>query len=110
MSSADFNRKWVSDNLMLMETNTGVKLYGTVCTDISFIANQLNENEAQLNKLTKENNCLKEENNVLNDLNNHELEAYQEKVRDLLDEKINQYHNHHEINELLKELKQELIE
>ena len=31
---------WVSDDLCLIEETTGVKLYGTVCTDISFIANQ----------------------------------------------------------------------
>ena len=52
---------WISDDLCLIEESTGVKLYGTVCTDIRFIANQLNDNNITIRRLEKKNNELTEE-------------------------------------------------
>lgn len=52
---------WITDDLCLIEESTGVKLYGTVCTDIRFIANQLNDNNNTIRRLEKKNNELTEE-------------------------------------------------
>lgn len=52
---------WITDDLCLIEESTGVKLYGTVCTDIRFIANQLNDNNITIRRLEKKNNELTEE-------------------------------------------------
>ena len=46
---------WVTDDLCLIEETTGVKLYGTVCTDISFIAKQLNMANKTIRELEGEN-------------------------------------------------------
>ena len=35
--------EWVSDDLCLIEKTTGVKFYGTVCTDIEFLGKYMNE-------------------------------------------------------------------
>jgi len=53
--------KWISDNLSLIEETTGIKLYGTVCTDITFIAKQLNDANETILRLEKENEQLKSE-------------------------------------------------
>ena len=45
------DREWFADDLCLIEKHTGVKLYGTVCTDMTFIAKQLNEKEETINFL-----------------------------------------------------------
>ena len=50
---------WISDDLCLIEETTGVKLYGTVCTDLKFIAKQLNDNNNTIRRLEKENKELK---------------------------------------------------
>ena len=52
---------WITDDLCLIEESTGVKLYGTVCTDMRFIANQLNDNNITIRRLEKKNNELTEE-------------------------------------------------
>ena len=52
---------WKSNNLCLIEENTGVSLYGTVCTDIDFIAKQLNDKIDTIERLRKENDELKKE-------------------------------------------------
>jgi prephenate dehydrogenase len=54
---------WVTDDLCLIEETTGVKLYGTVCTDISFIAKQLNMANKNIRKLEEKNKELQERNN-----------------------------------------------
>ena len=54
--------KWISDNLSLIEETTGIKLYGTVCTDITFIAKQLNDANETILRLEKENEQLKKRN------------------------------------------------
>jgi len=51
---------WVTDDLCLIEETTGVKLYGTVCTDITFIAKQLNDANKTIRELEKENKELKD--------------------------------------------------
>jgi len=51
---------WITDDLCLIEETTGVKLYGTVCTDITFIAKQLNDANKTIRKLEKENFELKQ--------------------------------------------------
>ncbi len=53
--------KWISDNLSLIEETTGIKLYGTVCTDITFIAKQLNDANETILRLEKENEQLASE-------------------------------------------------
>jgi len=53
---------WVTDDLCLIEETTGVKLYGTVCTDISFIAKQLNMANKNIRKLEEKNKELQERN------------------------------------------------
>ena len=53
---------WVTDDLCLIEETTGVKLYGTACTDISFIAKQLNMANKTIRELEEENEQLKKEN------------------------------------------------
>ena len=50
---------WITDDLCLIEETTGVKLYGTVCTDITFIAKQLNDANKTIRKLEKENITIK---------------------------------------------------
>lgn len=80
---------WVTDDLCLIEETTGVKLYGTACTDISFIAKQLNmanktirelegKNEqskmmiATLRNIILENEDLEKENKELKERNNRQ--------------------------------------
>ena len=52
---------WKSNNLCLIEETTGVSLYGTVCTDMDFIAKQLNDKIDTIERLRKENEELKKE-------------------------------------------------
>ena len=50
--------EWVSDDLCLIEKTTGVKFYGTVCTDMEFLGKYMND-------LINENEQLKKENKEL---------------------------------------------
>ena len=50
---------WITDDLCLIEETTGVKLYGTVCTDITLVAKQLNDANKTIRELEKENKELK---------------------------------------------------
>ncbi|WP_296882188.1 hypothetical protein [uncultured Methanobrevibacter sp.] len=52
---------WKSNNLCLIEETTGVSLYGTVCTDMDFIAKQLNDKIDTIERLRKENEELKKD-------------------------------------------------
>ena len=76
--------KWISDNLSLIEETTGIKLYGTVCTDITFIAKQLNDANETILRLEKENKELKSLIKALkksnNDYVNQIKKAYDEKL------------------------------
>lgn len=48
--------EWVSDDLCLIEKTTGVKFYGTVCTDMEFLGKYMNDliNENEQLKQFKE--------------------------------------------------------
>ena len=50
---------WITDDLCLIEETTGVKLYGTVCKDMDFIAKQLNDANVIIRTLEKRNEKLK---------------------------------------------------
>ena len=52
--------EWVNDDLCLIEKSTGIRLYGTVSTDMSFIANQLNMSNQTIIRLENENKELEE--------------------------------------------------
>ena len=52
--------EWVSDDLCLIEKTTGVKFYGTVCTDMEFLGKYMND-------LINENEQLKKTNGLLSD-------------------------------------------
>ena len=94
--------EWVSDDLCLIEKTTGVKFYGTVCTDMEFLAKYMNdlineneqlkstnmEYEDALGRLEEENEQLKKEkeswksiacnNSSFNSILLHELDIAQE--------------------------------
>lgn len=91
---------WVTDDLCLIEETTGVKLYGTVCTDISFIAKQLNMANKTIRELEGENEQSKMMIATLRNIvlehedlekENKELKQFKEQLFDIIDERI-KYH------------------
>ena len=72
---------WKSNNLCLIEETTGVSLYGTVCTDMDFIAKQLNDKIDTIERLRKENEELRDKYHE----QSVEYEGLEEQVENLLD-------------------------
>ena len=90
---------WVSDDLCLIEETTGVKLYGPVCTDIRFIAEQLNDANQTILRLEKENerlnhsvNCLQDrlDDYILVDKENEQLKQENRLLKGRIEEYIEQ--------------------
>ena len=84
---------WVTDDLCLIEETTGVKLYGTVCTDISFIAKQLNMANKTIRELEGENEQSKMMIATLRNivLENEDLEKENRKLDNQLNKYITDY-------------------
>ena len=80
---------WIADDLCLIEETTGVRLFGTVCTDISFIAKQLNIANKTIRELEGENEQSKM---MIATLRNMVLEQEDlEKENRKLDNRLNKY-------------------
>ena len=60
--------EWVSDDLCLIEKTTGVKFYGTVCTDMEFLGKYMNDLINENEQLKQSHAQLKHRHSLLHDV------------------------------------------